>query len=209
MTQPDEAIESVFGALRDADAPAGMEARILGNLEGRAAGRAHFRWRKWLLSPAVSIAGIVALASALAVVFFLHPIRRPDALLVRQPESAVPIAGVASNPSVSFNPLAIEAQRSAHPSTEALRPQSTYTVPQAEPLSDEDALAVSEMLAPSKPAPPLPLTHQEQLFAEVVHKDAPEQIADLKPEARERQMEIAKAEFHDFFEPPPPVKDNE
>ena len=73
---------------------------------------------------------------------------------------------------------------------------------------DQEALAVSEMLAPSKPAPPLPLTHQEKLLAQVVHQGQPEELATLRPEVRAKQMEISKAEYKDFFEPPP-VKDNE
>jgi hypothetical protein len=73
--------------------------------------------------------------------------------------------------------------------------------PHAHPLSDEDALALSEMLAPSKPAPPLPLTSQEKLLAVVVHHGEPEELASLRPEVRARQMELSKAEFHDFFEP--------
>jgi hypothetical protein len=75
-------------------------------------------------------------------------------------------------------------------------------------LSAEDALALSEMLAPSRPAPPLPLTHQEELLAEVVNRGGPEELSSLRPDIRARQMELSKAEFHDFFEPPP-AKDNE
>jgi hypothetical protein len=78
----------------------------------------------------------------------------------------------------------------------------------AEGPTDYAALAVSEMLAPSKPAPPLPLTHQEKLLAQVVRTGDPEQLADLKPDVREKQVELAKAEFQNFFEPPP-AKDNE
>ncbi len=59
------------------------------------------------------------------------------------------------------------------------------------------------MLAPSKPAPPLPLTRQEKMLADVVHRGEPEELASLSPEVRARQMELSQAEFHDFFEPPP------
>jgi hypothetical protein len=77
-----------------------------------------------------------------------------------------------------------------------------------EPLSSEDALALSEMLAPSKPAPPLPLTHQERLLAEAVNRGGPEELSSLRPDVRAREMGLSEAEFHDFFEPPP-AKDNE
>jgi hypothetical protein len=74
--------------------------------------------------------------------------------------------------------------------------------------TDQEALAVREMLAPSKPAPPLPLTHQERMLAQVVHKGEPEELATLRPDVREKQMEISKAEYQAFFEPLT-VKDNE
>jgi len=64
------------------------------------------------------------------------------------------------------------------------------------------------MLAPSKPAPPLPLTRQEKMLAEVVHRGEPEELASLSPEFRAKEMELSRAEFSDFFEPPP-AKDNE
>jgi hypothetical protein len=64
------------------------------------------------------------------------------------------------------------------------------------------------MNAPSRPAPPLPLTRQELLLAEAVHQAGPEELSSLSPEVRARQMELSKAEFHDFFEPPP-AKGNE
>jgi hypothetical protein len=64
------------------------------------------------------------------------------------------------------------------------------------------------MNAPSKPAPPLPLTHQEKLLAEAAHQTGATDLSSLRPEVRDRQMELSKAEFHDFFDPPP-AKDNE
>lgn len=93
-----------------------------------------------------------------------------------------------------------------------VRKSEGVTSPQEESrvdgIPDYDALAVSEMLASSKPAPPLPLTHQERLLAQVVHKGEPEALATLQPDVRAKEMEISKAEFQNFFDPLP-VKDNE
>ena len=77
-----------------------------------------------------------------------------------------------------------------------------------EDITDLDALAISEMNAPSKPAPPLPLTHQEELLSETLHQTGPKDLSSLRPEVRAKLMELSKAEFHNFFEPPP-AKDNE
>jgi hypothetical protein len=68
------------------------------------------------------------------------------------------------------------------------------------PGSEETALR--EMRAPSMPAPPLPLTREEQLLLRVVKTGAPEEIAMLDAAQRERAEAVGKAEVQRFFEPP-------
>jgi len=212
----DEAIDRVLGDLRDAESPDGMQARILFRLESRSpSARTTTRtaatngWSNWLFTSSARIAGAFAVASALAVALFLHSTRHPEATPVWTPQVAAPIASVSPKPLGLSVQRAPSAQRAADSSPEpSLRADALAFPQQPEPISGEDALAISEMLAPSKPAPPLPLTHQEKLLAQVVRKGDPDQLADLKPEVRAKQVEIARAEFHDFFEPPP-VKNSE
>src|SRR5260370_34158620 len=69
-----EGIEKVLAGLRDADALAGMERRILNGLEERAAARSRSGWRwvrpVWLIAPARPVAvGALACGVALAGVF--------------------------------------------------------------------------------------------------------------------------------------------
>jgi hypothetical protein len=223
-SQHEGAIDKVLTGLRAAEAPAGMEARILRSLEAhslearaleaRASARTESGWRSSLYAliarptSTAFIAGSMALASLLLMALFVRSNPRHEEKPAGSQPSAAPIA--------SASPAALGAIRH-DPLTRSVRVRLADPVRQPEPISDpvseEDALALSEMLAPSKPAPPLPLTHQEQLLAEVVHHGEPEELDQLKPEVREKQVEISKAEFHAFFEPPslnqPPVKDNE
>ena len=69
-------------------------------------------------------------------------------------------------------------------------------------LSEEDAIALSEMRAPSHPAPEMPLTQQERLMLRIVHGGDPVELAELDPQVRAAQYAQQKAEFKDFFEPP-------
>jgi len=140
------------------------------------------------------IAGSLALASLLVVVVFSHRMQRSQA--APQQVVAAPIASSGPHPAIILDPPS--PYRAPARDVHGVKASSA---PHAHPLSDEDALALSEMLAPSKPAPPLPLTSQEKLLAVVVHHGEPEELASLRPEVRARQMELSKAEFHDFFEP--------
>jgi hypothetical protein len=63
----------------------------------------------------------------------------------------------------------------------------------------EDSIAMSEMRAPSLPAPPMPLTEQERLLLRMAHKNDPVELAILDPKLRELQDAQEKAEFQRFF----------
>jgi hypothetical protein len=204
MKNPEDAIEQVLTALRDVETPQGMERRIFEAAQARTLERkgptvaALLGARPW----AVAVAGVVLLSLAASIALHRkNPGLRESAGVIPQPALGAP--GRASEALVT--------------SSEGLRPRDGIPVvhPQShtrgaapKPLSDEDALALSEMLAPSKPAPPLPLTHQERLLAEAVSRGGPEELSSLRPDVRDREMELSRAEFHDFFEPAP-AKGNE
>lgn len=203
MKHPEEAIERVLAGLREAEAPQGMERRILQAAQAQAVERKSWTVAAWLGARpwAVAAAGVVMLS--LAASFAGHGRGR----------NRIEVASVKPNiMSTAVAPAARleEVHTEGRPKRErgALSRRSNAGEAKPEPLSAEDALAVSEMNAPSKPAPPLPLTRQEKLLAEAVHQAGPEELASLRPEVRDRQMELSRAEFHDFFEPPP-VRANE
>ena len=200
---PDEVIDRLLTGLRDVEPPQGMQRRILD------AATEHFATRRvwnlalpftpaksWTL--AVTSVAIVALGITWIVPRDLHHVnQRAD---TRRHDTA---AGSARPTHVS-DTESLQSQPVRH----SVRATQRQTVAAVESLSTEDALAVSEMNAPSRPAPPLPLTRQEKLLAEAVHQAGAKELASLRPEVRVRQMELSKAEFHDFFEPPA-AKDNE
>jgi len=209
------AVDKVLAALRNAEAPAGMEDRILRTLEARRPSRGSIfplsfpkgigvfsPSRSRLKSAPAYITASLALASLLIAVSFIQSTRRGV--------TPTPLQTVASPTAPRFPNASggLDRQSPNHLPSRPIHGAKPASVSLAQPVSDEDALALSEMLAPSKPAPPLPLTRQEKMLAEVVHRGEPEEMNSLRPEVRARQMELSKTEFHDFFEPPP-AKDNE
>lgn len=68
-----------------------------------------------------------------------------------------------------------------------------------DPVDPEEALAVREMNAPSRPAPPLPLTEQEKLLVRFVRTRTPEELAAIDPAKWAAQDEQQRADFDRFF----------
>jgi hypothetical protein len=68
-----------------------------------------------------------------------------------------------------------------------------------EAVDTEEALAEREMNAPSRPAPPLPLTEQEKLLVRFVRTRTPEELAAIDPAKWAKQDEQQKEEFDRFF----------
>ena len=227
MRDADQAIESVLTGLRAAEASQGIEKRILRALEERAAEKdARRSWSNWVVMPRYAglLAGGVAVAGMLAVALLLPLKHRMRQVAVNGQRVGVSTASESlvsrgeNGVSQRQNPQgegkfhgtaqAVPWSKAANSTSSGVEVQGSQEASGTDGIPDYDALAVSEMLAPSKPAPPLPLTRQERLLARVVHKGEPEELAALKPDVRAKQMEISKAEFQEFFEPPP-VKDNE
>ncbi|HEX5282696.1 MAG TPA: hypothetical protein VFW30_01155 [Bryocella sp.] len=69
-----------------------------------------------------------------------------------------------------------------------------------------DAQALSDLHAPSHPAPPLPLTPQEKLFLRVLRYGNATQLAELNPLVRAQQDADETIAFKAFFPDPPPLK---
>lgn len=199
----DELIDRLFVSLRDVKLPQGMEHRIVDVATEHFATRRGWKLalptatgKSWTL--AVASVAIVALGTTWVLSRNLHNVsQRAD---VRRDSNA---ATESAQHAYASNNELLQLRPAKHS-----HPAQRQTAEVVESLSAEDALAISEMNAPSRPAPPLPLTHQERLLAEAVHKANPEELATLTPEVRVRQLELSKAEFHDFFEPPL-ARDNE
>jgi len=96
--------------------------------------------------------------------------------------------GVQQEPAPSNRP--IEPIRQAARSKAPRRPEHQ--------VSDGDAVLLSEMRAPSHPAPQAPLTNEERLLLRAVHLGDPQVIAMLNPEVRAREEAESEAEFQRF-----------
>jgi len=215
MKNSEEAIEKVLAGLRDADAPHGMERRILDGLEERAAVRSRSGWRGflpvWLVAPARPVAvgalvGGVALAGVLAVVLPIPAIRRLGHAPVQSKRTVAP-AGL---PALAASQGGLKSAEHASMRSGVgsvgerggERKEKTTAI-RAAVVPDGDAVALEEMHATSFPAPPMPLTDQERLLLRLVHKDNPVELAMLESmldsKLRALQESEDKAEFQRFF----------
>jgi hypothetical protein len=203
MKNSEEAIERVLASLRDAEAPVGMERRILEALEDRAS--VQFRSRWWRLRPlwlperrgaTVSFACGVVFAGMLAVALLIPAIRRlGHAPMQAKMNSASvrPLPPAASTEAATSVPVL-----QARPSTRWMAKASTR---RDGIVQDRDSAAVSERQEASFPAPPMPLTEQEKLLLRIAHKGDPVEVAELNPAVRAARDSEDKAEVKKFFEP--------
>lgn len=195
MKDSDQAMEKVLAGLRDAEPPAGMERRILETVQNHDVTRPRWGWLT-ALSPRIAATPMVyaaTLAGAVILVLALPAMRH---------RHHAPIQSAQTIPSVPISPASpATVAESAEP-----RPPTTVTPPQRrskprklEITDPEEALAVREMNAPSRPAPPLPLTEQEKLLVRFVRTRTPEELAAIDPAKWAAQDEQQRAEFDRFF----------
>src|SRR6266851_9253298 len=217
MKNSEEAIEKVLAGLRDAESAAGMERRILDQLDGleeRAAVRSRSGWLRlrpiWLVAPArpVAVGSLVcgvALAGMFAVALAIPAIRRLGHVPAQGRRSPAPVRSLALGASeVAAKSAQPASSRSGVRALEEvnagqIKAEGKTNEGSAEAVLDSDSVALEEMHAPSRPAPPMPLTEQERLLLRLVHKDDPVELAMLDSKVRALQDLEDKAEFQRFF----------
>lgn len=195
MRDPDQVIEKVLAGLRDAEAPAGMERRILEAVQNRASARSRWNWLTTVphrvpanpMAYAAALAGVVALALAIPA---LHQ-RKQAPTQVAKATAAAPLASTPSSLEAEIS----EPQWPAMISRTMRRPKPR----KLELVDTQESLAMRETNAPSRPAPPLPLTEQEKLLVRFVRTRTPEQLAAIDPAKWAAQDEQDRAEFDRFF----------
>ncbi len=206
MKQADEAIDRVLTGLRESEAPAGLEGRILQAMRARVAMNSveNQPWWTWprLAGCGALLAGLLVLV-AVSVPHRVHRVA-PEPVVARHVEPAPAViaekaaaVGQARVPPRVTKPLLVRVEAA---SGRKGAPDSN---------SAEDALAREEMLAPSHPAPPLPMTAQEKLFRQAVIEEHFDQLAMLNPEEREKANTKADDEFGNFFGTRKPSKQEE
>jgi hypothetical protein len=213
MKDSEDAIERVLAGLRDADAPAGMERRILDGLEDRGAASTTISWRRlrpmWMAMPMGSVAmrslawGVVA-AGVLAAVFAVPAMRRFGHSPITSKKNSAPVASMPiTSPILTANKAeSFPRQSGVRSETKANAPETRVIRAAASSESDE-AAAMNDMRAASVPAPPMPLTEQERLLLRIVHEGDPVEMAMLDPKQRSLQEMKENAEYQRFFARPP------
>jgi hypothetical protein len=206
MKNAEEAIEKVLAGLRDADAPDGLERRILEGLEERASVQSRSGWRRlrpiWLVTPVrpvaiMSLACCVAIAGVVAVVLVVPAIRRSGHVPARSKNDVAPVESVRIAPSVAAGSDAGPSSRGRD--VQRMGATNTPRTRLAGTTGSGNPVALSEMRNVSYPAPPMPLTEQERLLLRLVHKREPVELAMLDPKLRAVQDAEEKAEFQRFF----------
>jgi hypothetical protein len=211
----DDAVEKVLAGFGDAEAPDGMERRILDALEERGAAGSRTGWRwllpMWSVVPGQRIAvrylvGGAALAGVFCVALAVPAIRR-----LGHGSSRVGM-GVASVAPAEVAPAEVEAgvaAKDAGRSSDGSRVRSTGTTwghgarlvraADARAEDSEESVAWREMHAASFPAPPMPLTEQERLLLKIAHRGDPVEMAMLDPKIRAAREREEEAEVQRFF----------
>jgi hypothetical protein len=204
----DETIDQVLAGLRKAEAPEGMERRILVALRDSAPGLRKWRLFK-LITPsrlpeprlwATAIASIAIVAVAVSWTAFRdHRIEHNTASSNHLIPAVVPLpeAHIATATVSPLFPEKVSARSSRMGNPRRLEFASTT-----------ESVALRELHAPSRPAPPMPLTEQEQLLRRYVQTRDSQELAALNPVKWTTQDAVEKAKFDKFMDNSP-TGDNE
>ena len=201
---PNARIDQVLSALRTAEPPAGLEQRIAARL----AQAAQARTQSASSHSAPSYASVILTlssskgkdpcssfapakfysAAALTVIIALTTLT----ILHRRnaPTTAQTITNAQSNPiaqsqsaAASLNSPELQSRHNAPATNPALAAEAIPHPPspsaQDPSTQDPDAIALAETLAPSRPAPPMPVTAQEKLIQAATRPGQPIQLAEL------------------------------
>lgn len=204
-------IERVLGGLRVAQAPEGMESRVLRRLAERAAVGVAAPWLRRLSGPVLGwglgVAGVIALALVVAGVH--RPVKQVlhrGAEVRRAVAPTVPGVGgdaIGLTPHTVSVPRGVAAGLGSRPMEKIASAAESAT--ELSRADGSDAVAMSEVMAPSLAAPPMPLTDQERLMLDILHRGDPVQMAMLNPDERAARDAVERAEVQSFFVKPSPT----
>ena len=189
----EEAIQQVLAGLRDCEAAAGMERRILEAVRDRASARPAARWDG--LRPLAHWYAMWPLAGGLAFVLIsvslsflvIHRTGRTPARLPVQAARVESLSAAASGKRAEENgakPIA--------------RTRGNAAARKRVRTNASDLAILRDMRAPSHPAPEAPLTEEEKLLLRIAHTGNAEDFALLNPEMQARQDAQIEADFQRF-----------
>ncbi len=200
MKNSDELVDRLLAAVRDAEAPEGMKRRVVTRLQNHS--QATPVRRDWLrVMPSWAWGACVAGV----IVFSMVTVRINHSKSPMVVPTTVNPAATAATEAVRSEGSAVTAVR---PHEAVLRVGTKSTTREPAVAGDEDSLAVSEMMAPSQPAPEIPLTEQERLLLQLIRRGDPEELAMLEPEKRAARNEKEKADVKRFFQEEEPSEES-
>jgi hypothetical protein len=203
MNNSNETVDRVLACLRDIEAPEGMDHRILRAMHARAATSSEPRRAASPLTPKFWLAATASAAIVIIAIWWSASVHRP------------PLHDLATNTTTTAKPNTVlapkrQADPAAHPASPT-RPQHVAASVQTQatkPAEASEPEALSDTLAASHPAPPLPLTEQEQLLIRILHKGDPVELASLNNDFRGRQTIEDTEAFQRFFKQQPSPAQN-
>jgi len=208
----DASIDRTLAALRSTAPPEGMEARILQTLDAQLT-------EERVVVPALRTAwlrgafagALVATAACIALFFIIrtqHAVApQTTPIATAQPSStATPVAlhtgaPCPGSPSVRGRQ---DANGWDEKSIQVPHPSSAWMGSEG-PTSHAPHL-ISASFAPSKPAPPAPLTAQERALLHLVRTASPTQLATLAPAAQRKSDAERQKDFETFFAASPEIR---
>lgn len=202
-SQTDDRVEAVLAALAAAEPRTGMEQRISAALHQAQAGAstsAGMSWDGWRFvlrgagPPALAL--MLAIAAILTGHFAMHGREAHQAKAVRQSETEA----LDSSATTHAAPVPLSrARRISAASPVAVRnPRAIAALRQRE--------AAGTTTEENIPEPPEPLTAQERLLVQLVHRNSPVQLSSLTPAAREAELQKNKEDVSLFFARPYPLE---
>jgi hypothetical protein len=204
-----DTVTRVLACLRDVEAPAGLDQRILAAMHQRVEANTIPSRSSILTTPLFWLAA-TATAIVAVTLWWSTSSRQTHNLATHTQTTTIPSSTQkAGAPFIAQNNMSEIPCQSAkggcpihdakrhgwgHSSEAQTAVEASTTTPQATPLPDT--------LAASHPAPPLPLTEQEQLLLRIVHKGDPIELASLSNDFRNSQPIRDAEDFQRFFKPP-------
>ncbi len=204
MEKPDEAIEGLLAGLRDAEAPAGMERRILETVRDGAPGR-----RGWSLESGWHLAGVRTWAFAAGVILVSSVVcwtvfhgAKPGRRGPGSDRTVSKTHTVVANPAAQRAPMVAAGRaQPALPARTGLQARIKTNGRRSGSVREEESAVLREVRYGNHPAPEAPLTKQEKLLLRLAHRTDPVEMAALNPSLWAKRDAEEKAEVKRFFEP--------
>jgi hypothetical protein len=206
MNSSEEAIQKVLAGLRGCDVPPQIEQRILKAVEHQASAesRSGWHWRRplWLVNLGaltvsrrsffgVIVTGMFVVALTIPLLHRAHRIgdKASQVKNVASPQVG-PQSLAALNPGANSATVLPTASHFQSSRKKRERPVGV--------ARHSDSLALRELHAASRPAPPLPLTREEEMLLRLIHTASPQELAMLNFQRAKHEAE-ADADFQQFF----------